>query len=103
MPVQPGRFHKRIRLAISVKLVDPADPKVCEDVLTENVSPSGARILVKTRKQPDTLMLVKSPTPIRASGRVVYCEPLPNGEFAVGLQLQGPSLNWPTNPMGPAA
>jgi hypothetical protein len=100
MPIQPGRFYKRIRLAVPVKLLYPGEAEPSEDAVTENVSPLGVRVLVKTPKQPDTVMLVKSPAPkFRASVRVVYCEPLPSGEFGVGLQLHGPSLNWTSSTM----
>ena len=98
MSVQPGRFYRRIRLALPIQLLYPENAETSEDAVTENVSPLGVRVLVKTPKQPDTLMLLKSPAPqIRASARVVYCEPLPGGEFGVGLQLQGASLNWREN------
>ena len=95
MPVQTGRFYKRTRLSLPIELLYPGDAEPSEDAVTENVSPLGVRVLVKTPKERDTMMLVRSPAPkFRASVRVVYCEPLPGGEFGVGLQLQGPSLNW---------
>jgi hypothetical protein len=31
--------------------------------------------------------------------RVVYCERLPDGHFAVGLQFQGISVKWPKDSM----
>lgn len=104
MSVQPGRFYKRIRLTVAIKLFYAGQAETSEDAVTENVSPLGARVLVKTPKEPDTLMLVKSPAPrFRVSARVVYCEPLPSGEFGVGLQLQGQSLNWAENVMSTTA
>jgi hypothetical protein len=104
MPVQPGRLHKRIRITVPIELLYPGEADVSEDAVTENMSPWGVRVVVKTPKEPDTLMLVRSPAPkFRASGRVVYCEPLPGGEFGIGLQLQGPPLSWPTNVIGHTA
>jgi hypothetical protein len=32
---------------------------------------------------------------LRTVARVVYCQRLPDGFFAVGLQFQGDSINWP--------
>lgn len=104
MQVQPGRSYKRIRLSLPIKLFYPGDREPSADAVTENVSPLGVRVLVKTPQKPDTLMLVKSPAPrFRASVRVVYCEPLPSGEFGVGLQLQGPNLDWLATVTGEAA
>jgi hypothetical protein len=104
VPVQSGRYYKRTHLTLPIKLLYPGDVEPSEDAVTENVSPLGVRVLVKTPKEPDTLMLVKSPAPrFRASVRVVYCEPLPSGEFGVGLQLQGQHLNWLANVTGGGA
>lgn len=95
MALQSGRVHTRVSLALPVKLVDPQEPKVPEDAITENVSPEGARVLVRAPKQPDTALFLHSLTHgFRTSVRVVYCEPLSGGEFGVGLQLRGASVKW---------
>jgi len=92
---QSGRLHRRIHLTVPVKLLNPWEPRVAEDGVTENVSPRGARVLVKTPIEPDALLLLKSPTPrFRTSVRVVYCELLSGGQFGLGLQVEGPSVNW---------
>lgn len=92
---QSGRLDRRIHLTVPVKLQNPAEPRVAEDGVTENVSPRGARVLVKTPIEPDALLLLKSPTPrFRTSVRVVYCEPLSGGQFGLGLEVDGPSVNW---------
>ena len=63
--------------------------------MTENVSPWGARVVVDAPARPDALLFLKSPThKFQTSVRVVYCKPLSGGQFGVGLQLQGPSVNW---------
>lgn len=93
--VQSGRLHRRIHLTVPVTLLSPGEPRVAENAVTENVSPLGARVLVKTSIAPEVLLLLKSSTPkFRTSVRVVYCEPLSGGQFGLGLQLQGPSVNW---------
>jgi hypothetical protein len=95
MALPSGRQHSRIRLAIPVKLSDSREAQAAENAVTENVSPQGTRVLVKTPKEPATLLFLHSPThPFRASARVVYCQPLPGGQFGVGLELQGPAVNW---------
>jgi hypothetical protein len=93
--MQSGRLHRRIHLTVPVSLLNPGEPRVAEDAVTENVSPRGARVLVKTPIEPDALLLLKSPTPrFRTSVRVVYCEPLSGGQFGLGLQLEEVSVNW---------
>lgn len=100
---QSGRLDRRIHLTVPVKLQNPADPRVAEDGVTENVSPRGARVLVKTPIAPDALLLLKSPTPkFRTSVRVVYCELLSGGQFGLGLEIEGVSVNWTGNSMDTA-
>jgi hypothetical protein len=93
--MQSGRLHRRIHLTVPVRLLNPGEPRVAEDAVTENVSPRGARVLVKTPIEPDALLLLKSPAPrFRTSVRVVYCEPLSGGQFGLGLELEEVSVNW---------
>jgi hypothetical protein len=95
---QSGRLHRRIRLTLPVKLLDPSEPRTSQNAVTENVSPSGARVVLEAPKQPDTLLLLKAFTRrFRVSARVVYCQPLAGGKFGVGLELQGHSVNWTNN------
>lgn len=94
-PMQSGRLHRRIHLTVPVKLLNAGEPRVAEDGVTENVSPRGARVLLNTPIERDAILLLKSPTPgLRTSVRVVYCEPLSGGQFGLGLQLEGPTVNW---------
>ncbi|MGH9814905.1 MAG: hypothetical protein ACRD6I_02390 [Candidatus Acidiferrales bacterium] len=59
-----------------------------EVALTENVSPHGARILCKRHWQADEPVLLTSvPSDLAAHARVVYCQPLRSGEYALGLHL----------------
>jgi PilZ domain len=93
--MQSGRLHRRIQLTVPVKLLNAGKPPVSEDGVTENVSPRGARVVVNTPIEPDALLLLRSPTPgFRTSVRVVYCERLSGGQFGLGLQLEGPTVNW---------
>jgi hypothetical protein len=100
---QSGRLHRRIHLTVPVNLLNAGEPRAAEDGVTENVSPRGARVLVKTPMESDALLLLKSPTSrFRTSVRVVYCELLPGGQFGLGLQVEGPSINWTESPMDAA-
>lgn len=101
--LESGRLHRRIHLTVPVKLLNTGEPRVAEDGVTENVSPWGARVLVNKPIEPDALLLLKSFTPrFRTSVRVVYCEPLSGGQFGLGLQLEGPSVNWTGSATGVA-
>ena len=97
MATSSGRVEKRIPLEIPVRIsavqsLGPAD--LIEKTTTENVSTHGVRILTKRALLPQERLLVTSLSareePIPA--RVVYCEPLTEGVFAVGLQLEKAQL-----------
>ena len=97
MATSSGRVEKRIPLEIRVQIsavqsLGPAD--LIEKTTTENVSTHGVRILTKRALLPQERLLVTSLSareePIPA--RVVYCEPLAEGVFAVGLQLEKAQL-----------
>jgi hypothetical protein len=93
MSVQTGRVEKRIRLEVPVqisRLETPGITDLPEKTTTGNVSTHGIRVLTKRALPPQERLLVTSPIgseePIRA--RVVYCQPLAEGVFGVGLQFE---------------
>jgi len=91
-------------VTMPVRLLDPEGLRVVADTMTENVSPQGARVVVKTHLEPDALLLLKSLKPkFRMSVRVVYCESLSGGRFGIGLQLRGAVVNWTEDSMDIAA
>jgi hypothetical protein len=64
-------------------------------MLTENVSAHGARVVVERKLPPGQQVLVKSPKEgVRSEARVVYCERVSEGRFAVGLELSGRLEPW---------
>ena len=99
MATWTGRVEKRIPLELplqisGLKSLGLADLIEKTTGTTENVSTHGVRILTKRALLPQERLLVTSlivrEEPIPA--RVVYCEPLAGGVFAVGLQLQKAQL-----------
>jgi hypothetical protein len=90
-----GRSEKRIARTLNVEIcplnveICPQDePKLNERTLTENVSAHGARVLVEQKLQPGQEVLVSSPKEgVRSQARIVYCERVGGGRFAVGLEL----------------
>jgi hypothetical protein len=83
-----GRSEKRIAKVVSVEVCLPAAPKLDERLLTENVSAHGARVLMERKLQPGQLVLLSSPGESAWSqARIVYCQHVSPGRFAVGLEL----------------
>jgi len=71
-------------------LQKPGFTDLPEKTTTENVSTHGVRVLTKRALPPQERLLVTSLSgsdePIPA--RVVYCQPLAEGVFGVGLQFE---------------
>ena len=96
-----GRIEKRIPMAVLVYLVSLEEPRVAERVLTENVSSHGARVVTKRLWRPGEQQWI-SPLSgqFQLAAQVVYCHPLPNREYCVGLDFRGHSINWQDEMIG---
>jgi len=95
MHIQTGRNEKRIARTVAVELsrLDASPPG--ETTFTENVSPYGARVWTKRRCQPEERVLLSSPeTGLHTQARIVYCQRVSEGRFAVGLELSGGVEVW---------
>ena len=63
---------------------------------TVNVSLHGARVLTKSPWAPNQDVSVRSfPGHLHSRAHVVYCKPLPDDSFSVGLELFHPTGDWP--------
>jgi hypothetical protein len=63
---------------------------------TTNVSPQGARVLTKHSWAPYQDVCVRAvPGNFSLWAHVIYCRPLPDSSFFIGLRLLQPSENWP--------
>ena len=83
-----GRSERRIPKRLAAELSRPDETVSREMTFTENVSPRGARVTTVRRWQPGTRVLVSFPqNRVRSQGRVVYCERVELGNFALGLEL----------------
>jgi hypothetical protein len=90
-----GRSERRIpkRLAAELSRADESVPK--EMTFTENLSPRGVRVTTAQRWQPGTRALVTFLRDgIRSQGRIVYCERVESGRFALGLELPWQVQRW---------
>lgn len=85
---------RRIALAVPARLEKATEASVSVPANIENLSTRGARVTTeRSWKVNERLRLLSLGFGFRTpSGRVVYCEPLPNGQFAVGLQFDEPLL-----------
>lgn len=64
-----------------------------ECVSTENISHGGARVRTVRPWKPDAHVVVKTAVyELRAEGRVIYCQSLPDTTFAVGLEFPAPTI-----------
>jgi hypothetical protein len=98
MPARSGRLEKRIRLTVPLQISGVLDPVAAERTTTENVCSLGIRILTKRARELNERLMVSSLMgDIRALARVVYCQRISSGGFAVGLEFQGVAIKWPKN------
>jgi hypothetical protein len=89
------RLEKRIPLTVRVDLCSLDVRHPAQEALTENVSTHGARVVSNNPwKLNERLNLWALPGDFRARARVVYCEPLDDNSFAIGLQLLAASGGW---------
>jgi hypothetical protein len=90
-----GRSEKRIARIVSVEVCLQDEAKLNERTLTENVSAHGARVLMEQKLQPGQRVLVNSTKEgVRLQARIIYCQRVPEGRFAVGLELSNRVELW---------
>ena len=95
MPMRSGRLEKRTRLAIPVRISTVTEPSTGERSTTENICSLGLRVLVRRARDPNERILIKSADgELETDARVVYCERLLDGRFALGLEFHGEVANW---------
>lgn len=88
MQVPTGRSERRKPKAVGVTARFSDGSSLPERTVTENVTMRGARIVTKAKLQPGGIIEIHFPTEIQFRGRVVYCHHLPDGTFAVGLEIE---------------
>ena len=91
----PVRAETRLPLKVRVDLrsVDIRTPS--QEGVTDNVSARGARVLTTSHwKADDRLNVTSLLGSLRSRARVVYCEPMDRGLFAIGLRLYARAGTW---------
>jgi len=90
-----GRSGRRIPKRLTAELSRPGESVPKEMTFTENVSPRGVRLTTMQRWQPGTPVLLNFPqNGIRSQGRIVYCQRVESGNFALGLELPWQVQRW---------
>jgi hypothetical protein len=95
MPMRSGRLEKRTRLAVPIRISSLQEPSAGERSTTENICSLGIRVLVRRARELNERLLIKSADgELQTDARVVYCERLLDGRFALGLEFYGEVANW---------
>ena len=90
-----GRSERRIPQRLAAELSRPDESAPMEMTFTENVSPRGIRLTTMQRWQPGTRVLLTFPqNGIQSEGRIVYCQRVESGNFALGLELPWQVQRW---------
>lgn len=96
MPLRSGRLERRVRVAVLMEIFSLQDPAGAEQTTTENVCSLGIRVLLQRSKKPQERLMIHSLLgDVQTPARVVYCQRLSDGRFAVGLEFQGATVKWP--------
>jgi hypothetical protein len=101
MPMRSGRLERRTRLALPVRISSLEEPSAGERSTTENICSLGIRVLVRRARELNERLSIKSADgELEADGRVVYCQRLFDGRFALGLEFHAGGSNWLKRSMG---
>ena len=83
-----GRIEKRAKVKVPVHIVPVENAFIAETTTTVNISRHGARLLTSRRWRPgEQLALTLLSGEFQRYGRVIYCCPLTDGQFCVGLEF----------------
>ena len=88
MQNEARRIEDRSPVHVTVDLSGLDIHAAAQQGVTENVSARGARVVTGRPWQPNERVTVRSLLgSLRSRARVVYCQPLEKGSFAIGLEL----------------
>ncbi len=90
-----SRAEKRTSAQVPVDLSSLNLRTPAQDGITENISSRGARIVTARGWRPEDRINVRSLRGnLRSRARVVYCQTIANGTFAVGVELIARTGEW---------
>jgi len=96
MRVPTGRLEQRIAKTEAVMLLYLDESPIAKiQALIQNVSPRRARVISDSVCVPGKLVRLDAlEEHLKLMARVVYCQRLAEGKFAVGLQLDACAEKW---------
>jgi hypothetical protein len=93
--VKGKRVEERSRIKVGVDLCSLDVRTPAQSGLTDNVSAHGARVLTTRALRFNERLNVRSMVgSYRSRARVVYCVPVEDGLFAIGLQFYASAGDW---------
>jgi hypothetical protein len=93
--MEAKRTEDRTPMKVTVDLSSLDVRTPAQEGVTENVSPRGARVLTSKPWKPNERLNLRSLLGnFRSRARVVYCVPVDDAKFAIGLQLFATAGNW---------
>jgi hypothetical protein len=97
--VSDGRIEKRVTVKVPVHIVPMENAFTAETTTMVNVSHRGARVLTGRRWKPGEQLGVTSLSgEFRRHGKVIYCHPVAEGQFCVGLEFGVNGHSWKDAP-----
>lgn len=99
-----GRLEKRATVKVPVRLLPMENALDPEAATTVNISRFGARVFTNRRWRPGDLVDIASMSgEFRRQARVVYCHPLKDGQFCIGLEFGASVKNLKVGPWSSVA
>ena len=89
-----GRAEKRVQLCVALRLVGKGKSRPPEEVITENVSNRGVRVVAGQRWDSEELEAITMQGEFRAPVRLVYCQKESQGRFRLGIQILTNAAAW---------
>lgn len=95
MPTDCKRIQKRTPANVALQITSARQPFITELAFTENVSLHGVRVVTVRPWKPGERVIVQSyHGSIQSLARVIYCHPLAESRYAVGLELHSAVGTW---------
>jgi len=95
MPTDGQRIQKRSPATVALQISSEKQPFITELAFTENVSLHGVRVVTERAWKSGERVIVRSYRgSIQSPARVIYCYPLAEARYAVGLELRSAVGTW---------
>jgi hypothetical protein len=93
-----NRNQKRTSASVTLQIISSRQPFVPELAFTENISLHGLRIVTERAWEPEERVILRSyGGTVRTRARVIYCHPMSDTRYAVGLELFSAVETWVDN------